>query len=481
MSIDFSEQRAALDALRAELSELAEIEEPTSEQEARMDECVVEFEAAKADYDKSVERAAKLEEIRTAEIREFATPSASPEVLIRGERNLYDAGELRSLDPKTRGAEMRSRAVAAIECDSTRFEFVTDDQREQATKHAERSTGIAEHILAHGSPDYLDKFEQWVINPTSPSTRMGVEQAEGAELRAAMSNTDANGGYLSVPYVLDPTVILTNAGTANPYRAISTVKTIVGTDTWQGVSSAGVTAEWLGEGSQAADASPTFSNPSIVTAKAAAYLFASMEMEADSGVAGEIARLIADAKDHLESTAFTTGTGSSQPTGIVTALGLTTTSRVAGSSGAAGAADLVAADIFALDNDLGPRFRPGASFVGGKTTYNAIRRLANVNAGNNPASFWVDFGGALPPKLIGYNAYEASAFDTTIVSGSNDDVMVLGDFSNYVIVDRVGLAIAYNPLVVGANQRPTGQVGWFATWRVGANSVADAAFRMLRL
>lgn len=480
MNDKISELRSQVDSLRAEVTDLSELDELTDEQEARFDEAVVEFEAAQAEVTRLEERAAKLEAIRQAPVR--VEPSVGPTVLVRQERNLYAADELRGLAPRERKAEIRSRAIAAIEnTDSTRYDFVTDAQRECATRHFERSSSIAQYALGVASPDYLEKFEDWVLNPGSPAARMALEGAEGAEFRAAMSNTDANGGYLSVPLVLDPTIILSNAGATNPFRMIGDVKTITGTDTWRGITSAGVSAEWLGEGSEAADASPTFSNTDIAVHKASAYVFGSVEQTSDSGVASEIAGLIADAKDRIEATAHATGSGSSQPVGIVTALGLTTTSRVAGASGAAGAADLVAADIFALDNDLGPRFRPGASFVGNKTTWNAVRRLSNVNAGNNPASFWVDFGGALPSKLIGYNVYESSAMDSTIVSGSNDDVIILGDFKNYVIVDRVGLSLAYNPLVIGSNQRPTGQVGWFALWRTGADSVNDAAFRMLRL
>ena len=480
MDEKISELRSQVDTLRDEIGALADAETLTDEQESRFDEAVTEFEAAQAEVARLEERAAKLDKIRQAPVRE--EPTVGPTVLVRTDRNIYDAGELRGLAPQARKAELKSRAVAAIEqTDSARYDWMSDEQRECATRHFERSAGIAEYALGVGSPDYLEKFEQWVLNPGSPAARMELEQSEGAEYRTAMSNTDANGGYLSVPLVLDPTIILSNNGATNPFRAISDVKTIVGTDTWRGVTSAGVSAEWLGEATEAADASPTFSNTDIVAYKAAAYAFASIEMADDSGVASEIAKLISDAKDRLEATAHATGSGSSQPVGIVTALGLTTASRVAGSSGAAGAADLVAADIFALDNDLGPRFRPNASFVANKTTWNAVRRLANVNAGNNPASFWVDFGGALPSKLIGYPVYESSAMDSTIVSGSNDDVVILGDFKNYVIVDRVGLSLAYNPLVIGSNQRPTGQVGWFALWRTGADSVNDAAFRMLRV
>jgi predicted phage gp36 major capsid-like protein len=56
--------------------------------------------------------------------------------------------------------------------------------------------------------------------------------------------------------VIDPTVLISSAGSINPIRAISGVVQTI-SDTWNGVTSAGVVAEWLAEGAEAADASPT--------------------------------------------------------------------------------------------------------------------------------------------------------------------------------------------------------------------------------
>ena len=460
------ELRSRLDALKGEVAELADAETLTDEQEARYDEAIAEFEAVQAELAKAEERAAKAEQIRSVAV---ATEQAvSPTVFVRSHKNIYDLSDIRAMDPKAAKAELRARAIDAIE---NAPEHLGHDEAEQATRHAERNPAIAEHILRTGSPEYHDAFDAYV---------RGAEASTSDSQRAAMSLTGANGGYL-VPFTLDPTIILTNNGQINPFRQISRVETIT-TDDWNGVTSAGVTAEWLAEGSQAADATPTFTQPTITVQKAAAYLFASLEATQDSGIAPQIAGLIAEGKDRLESAAFATGSGSGQQYGIAPRMSLTTASRVAGSSGAAGAADLVVADIYAVDNALAPRHRANASWVGEKTTLNKVRQLANVTTGAAPGAFWTDFGGGLPSQLIGYPVYQASDMDSTIVSGSNDDVLILGDFQKYVIVDRVGLSIIYNPLVLStSNNRPTGQVGWFGFWRVGADAVDANAFRSLRL
>lgn len=476
--------RADADFLKAALRDLdAEIGDrsATEDEQARLDAGLELFEQRKAEIAQEEERAEKRAALRelvnqpgqfTVEHGD-ATRDAGFQIQTRTEDPFeYRGAVLAARDNESAATELRGRALKAIESGP----HMTDEQRETATKLAEKDMrgDKAQHILDHGSPAYHEAFRAVMRNPQNPGLALSNVSQEAQ--RAALSLTGANGGYL-VPFTLDPTVILTNDGTTNPFRMIAKQTTIT-TDDWNGVSSAGVTAEWIAEATQVADASPTFSQPSITVHKADAYVQGSMEWVADASASGEIVTLIQDAKDRLESAAFAVGSGSGQPTGIVTALGLTTASRVAASSDGGAGGTLVEADIYALDNDLGARYRNNASFVANKAIWNRVRRLGTAN---NYQAFWTDFGGGLPSNLIGYPVYESSEMDSTIVSGSSDDIIVLGDFQNYLIVDRMGLELAYEPLVKGANQRPTGEVGWVAFWRVGGDSVNDAAFRMLRV
>jgi len=91
-------------------------------------------------------------------------------------------------------------------------------------------------------------------------------------------------------------------------------------------------------------------------------------------------------------------------------------------SGAAGAATITAADAYALDNALSPRFRNNASFLAARAVYNQFRSATDADA-----NFWAAFGGGLPAQMIGYNAYTNEQMDSTIVSGSNDFALILGD------------------------------------------------------
>ena len=55
------------------------------------------------------------------------------------------------------------------------------------------------------------------------------------------------------------------------------------------------------------------------------------------------------------------------------------------------------------------------------------------------------------------------------------------DASQYYIVDRIGVQVVYDPLVLGATRRPTGQGAYYAFWRTGADVAAAAAIRYLTL
>jgi predicted phage gp36 major capsid-like protein len=49
-----------------------------------------------------------------------------------------------------------------------------------------------------------------------------------------------------IPLTLDPSILITSAGSVNPLRQLARTVQIA-TDSWNGVTSAGVTAHWLPE------------------------------------------------------------------------------------------------------------------------------------------------------------------------------------------------------------------------------------------
>lgn len=467
-----------LEALRSELLELEEIEEPTDEQATRAGELLGEFDTAQEAYNEQLQHEQRVEAVRSAALVPGSQerPNGEAPEFMRSRGNPYeDLDRVRgaNLMDRTTVGDLRGRALYAVELAA---ENLTEDQQERCERlvRGDRRGRIAQHILLTGSDDYQRAFESLLANAGNPAL-LEDDEAVAYKLaeahRRAMSLTDAAGGFL-VPFTLDPTIILTNAGSANPFRQVSTVRTIT-TDTWNGVSSAGVTAGWLAESNEVGDNSPDFAQPSITPKKAAAWVQGSFEVLSDSGFGAEVGPLLADAKDRLEAAAFATGNGTTQPKGVITAV-----SAVSGSVVDTATADTYAvADVYAVEQALPPRYRLTAkpSWMANKTIINKTRQFDTAGG----SSFWANLGMGQPEQLLGAPIYEASAMDGVIDASANNYVLLLGDFRNFYIIDRVGMTMVYEPLVKGANGRPTGEAGWFAYWRTGSDVVNADAFRLL--
>ena len=421
-----------------------------------------------AELSKIEAREAEIDEVlrtRPANVIEGDGNKGAPNMIVRNDP--FDMSEVRWNAPV---GEVRSKALAAIE----QVEGLTDAHREQA-EHVLRSVDtrdgrIAKHMLATGAPAYRSAFLKLAAGD---GALLSEAERSAVELSRAASLTDANGGY-AVPFTLDPTIIDTGSHSTNPFRQISRVVQIT-TDAWNGVSSAGVTASWDAEGAEVSDDAPTLAQPSIPVYKGQAFVPFSVEIGGDwANIESDVRMMIANAKDDLEGAAFATGSGSAQPTGITKALD-GTTSEIAPTT----AETFALADVYKLEGTLQARYRANASWVANKVVYNTIRQFDTTGG----SAMWERIGAGLPSQLLGYNAYESSNMDGVLpdaAATADNFLAVIGDFSNYVIVDRVGLSIELVPhLFHTSNNRPSGQRGFLAWWRVGADSVNDAAFAML--
>jgi HK97 family phage major capsid protein len=91
---------------------------------------------------------------------------------------------------------------------------------------------------------------------------------------------------------------------------------------------------------------------------ARAFVPASIEVLQDAeGIESELARLFADAKNELEVSKFASGSGTNEPTGVVTAL-----SGAANYTAMATDSSFAVGDIFTAIEALPARFRPNAAW-----------------------------------------------------------------------------------------------------------------------
>ena len=334
---------------------------------------------------------------------------------------------------------------------------------------------LAKRMLLTGNLDYTRAIGKVMDGAEYALT--DKERARLAEMRAA-GLTDASGGY-AVPFTMDPTVIDTSDGSVNPFRQLGTVKTTL-TDQWAGVTSAGVTASYAAEATQASDNAPTLGQPEIKVHKAQAFIPYSIEISQDwAQMAAEFRAMLGRARDDLEATKFAVGAGnaSNEPVGIVTALAASQggSSIVLPTTPETFAVD----DLYKIEEDLPARYRARASWVADKPIYNKIRQFGTSDS----HALWERLGGGQPARLLGYPTYESSAMDSdwNPAATAANYILVFGDVSAYYIVDRVGLTIDLVPHLFGADQRPTGQRGIYAFWRNGADVVNDGALRVLNI
>lgn len=447
----------------SELAELAELDELDDDQSTR-------FDALMGEVDVLAEERARITKRDEARAKVAALAKEQPDAVKDPEvPNFNRGGDVYDVPAYAAPAEYRSRAHDAIE--KTADWEITQAQKEQVARYVDRFDGsgqISKLVLATGSKSYKDAWTKAVTG-----REMLLTDGERASLQRAMSLTNGSGGF-AVPFPIDPTLIQLGDGSSNPFRRISRVVPIT-TDSWQGVASSQLTASWDAEAVEVSDDTTTFTQPTVTAHKAAAFVPTSIEIAGDyPNLVGDLQTLFMDAKDRLEATAFATGSGSGQPFGIVTAIDGT------GNDTSSASTDTFAlADVYNVHETLGPRYRDRGTWVANVAIINDIRQFATAN---NYHGFTVDLTAAGVSALLGRPIVESSAMDGTITALAENNVLVFGDFSNYLIADRVGFNVEYIPhLFATANNLPSGQRGFYAYWRVGADSINDDAFVLLNV
>jgi len=428
--------------------------EDSTEVEARQAEIV----GIDAELAPLYEREAELVEIEAR----TAARAARPGLQVISSPEPTDVMQDRSSTPQQM-ADALTRSVEARGIDGDNMAHV----RQLALRHrADREW--AQGLILRSTDVYESAWSKAV---TGNGLRMTDEE------RTALSTlTSANGDYL-VPTHLDPTVILTNSGSSNAIRGISRVVTLSrpGDTSWQGITSAGVTASFDAQLTEVSDDSPTFGQPTIPVHKAQAFIQASIEAAEDiPGLAGELLMMFADARDRLEGAAHATGSGSDQPTGIFTALDANTNVEIVSDTAAA----IFKADLDEMYRSVPVRFRGNARWL-----MNPLWALAIQNLGTAvSANYTTDLSQGTSLSILGHGVTESDDAPSSVTTTVKDNEVVFGDFSNFVIVDKPGsFAVSFIPTMFNTTTNlPDGRVGWYAHWRTGSDSVNDLAFRLLQ-
>jgi HK97 family phage major capsid protein len=472
---DIPELRSAIEHLHAEMaeaegSELARLQVELAETEATLRE--------------KIERQQYLRDVAGRQ----ATPLAQ-RMGFGGATHFNEDGEPAIGEPTSRddddGAlpyvrEAREGGLRAIERNRDALTPEAGDRLEGIVRDA-RFAFEARYLAGVGDPAYNSAFGKLLRDPVQGHLRFSAREVEAVrrvsalEAERALSTGTGSAGGFAIPFTLDPSVMLSSNGVLNPFRDLARVFTVP-TKEWKGVSSDGVTAAYVAEATEATDASPTLAQPTITTQQGRAFIPFSIELGMDwDGLQSELLRLVTDGRDVLDATAMLTGNGTNTLVGIIaigTTGALTTTQRVQTDV----AATLDIDDVWDLAGQVrNTRFAESATMLGNGAMFDRIYRFTPSGSTTEPQ--------AMPTRegpLCGYPKRELSTLVNTTTTGSK--VLILGDFSNFFVADRLGMTAELIPHLFGATNRfPTGQRGLYAYWRTGTVVAVANAFRYLEV
>ncbi len=288
-----------------------------------------------------------------------------------------------------------------------------------------------------------------------------------AEIKALEGGTDSEGGYI-VPEewageLIKPLTDMSylRAGGARVITVPSNSGDKVYFPTLTNSTAAVLTAEEAGY----SEVDPSFGQINFVPYKYTKLTKVTEELANDSmfDIWGEVlAPDFANAFVLAENTAFTTGTGSSQPQGVVTG---GTVGKTAASASA-----ITADEVIDLYHALDYKYRPNAVWMMNDSTIATVRKLKD---GNSQYLWQPGLAAGQPDTILGRPVMVNNSMATIAASAKT---VLFGDLSYYWILDWEGVSVDVNPYLYMAN----GFVGYFARKRFDAKVALAAAIQVLQ-
>jgi HK97 family phage major capsid protein len=298
----------------------------------------------------------------------------------------------------------------------------------------------------------------------------GLSAEDWREIRATLSTTTGSEGGYTVQTDVAARVVDALKAFGGMRAAAQVIRTAMGNDmsfpTSDGTSEVG---ELIAQNTTATAADPTFGTVSVVTYKFSSKIVAvpfELLQDSEIDVASFIEQRLTQRIGRITNQFFTTGTGSSQPRGVV--VGAT-----AGKTGTTGqTTSVIFDDLIDLVHSVDPAYRAGTCrFMMADSSLKVVRKLKDSQ--NRPVFLpgYDGLGGAMGDSLLGYPVVINQDVATM---AANAKSILFGDFSAYIVRDVMAPTLfrfedsAYAKL---------GQVGFLMWHRAGGNLLDTAAVK----
>ncbi len=335
---------------------------------------------------------------------------------------------------------------------------------------AEKAFGVAEVSAS-------DLSERGLFNTWARKGEKGFTSEQLAAFSNTMSTTTAGEGGYTVPSLISANLV----DYMKAYGAMRAVSTVLATADGKPLSfptsdGTSETGEWIAQNTTATGADPSFGTVSLNVFKASSKIVAApIELLQDAVVDIEafIMQRLAQRLGRVTNTAFTVGTGTTQPDGVVP-------KASSGKVGTTGQTlTIIFEDVIDLIHSVDPAYRSNRCvFMAPDSLVKVLRKLKDGS--NRPLWTPNDLQGiqnavggsggytgqdtAVPYDLLmGYPLYINNDMASP---AANAKTLLFGDFSKYVIRDAMDIQMfrftdsAYAKL---------GQVGFLAWMRTGGN------------
>ena len=348
--------------------------------------------------------------------------------LIKGATAIVDAAQK---EGRSLNAEEKSK-FDAMEADARSIK----DQIDVTERTAEMKKELAANAeVREAAPKATRKgaFEKYLRN--GMGSLNANERSIMGELRGTstqIAGTDSLGGFL-VPQDFSNELDMATLFTGEVERLAKKLNTAGGAlldyptinDT---ATDAGLTAEAAAVTVQ----DMTFANAQLSAYNYASQVRVSMQLLQDNAfdLNAFLAEAMGERIARATNAAFTTGTGSSQPQGIITGASLGNT--------AASATAISADDILDLIHSIDPSYRnkPTFGLMANDNVIAAIRALGLGSANDFPI-FIPSMTAGQPDKLFGFNLYYNNDMESAITTGKK--TLLAADFSKFVVRSAGGV------------------------------------------